>query len=75
MNMTPVESTTIRAVGYSPLAKVLRVAFHSGGTYDYADVPIDVHAELMLAKSAGSHFHAHVRHLYRGVKIEEKAAA
>jgi len=36
--MRPVVSGAVRAVGYDPASRTLRVAFRGGGTYDYLDV-------------------------------------
>lgn len=38
MDLVEVTSTNVRAVGYDPAARVLRVVFRNGGTYDYSDV-------------------------------------
>jgi hypothetical protein len=46
--MTPVVSDGLLAVGYDPAERVLRVAFRSGGVYDYLDVDEDLYAELLL---------------------------
>src|SRR5947209_17771600 len=58
--MVPVDSTNIGSVGYTAEGKVLRVKFTNGGTYDYADVPAEIHAALMAAESKGRHLRAHV---------------
>jgi hypothetical protein len=38
MHLHPVVSNNVRAVGYSPEARVLRVQFRSGGVFDYHGV-------------------------------------
>jgi hypothetical protein len=65
MNMQRVDSSQIFAVGYDPEKKTLRVQFHSGGIYDYADVPEQVHTNMLAAKSAGSFLHTHVKGKYQ----------
>lgn len=38
MQLTPIRSLNVRAVGYHPGSRTLVVDFHSGGTYEYYDV-------------------------------------
>lgn len=61
MQMEPVESSAITAVGYEPKSKLLAVQFTNGDTYHYQNVPQHVHEELMSAPSIGGHFHKHIR--------------
>lgn len=53
MDMIPVVSKAVRAVGYDPAAKLLRIQFQTGSVYDYADQSQQVYWELMAAKSKG----------------------
>lgn len=48
MKMVPVTSETVREVGYDPSARVLRVAFGSGGVFDYRSVDPHVYKALRL---------------------------
>lgn len=48
MNMTPVISDNVRAVGYDYGARVLRVQFRSGGTYEYHAVPAHLYGVMLL---------------------------
>lgn len=61
MNMVPVSSSNLRAVGYDAATQLLRVAFIDGGLYEYLSVPASVHAGLMSAGSHGSYFDAHIK--------------
>lgn len=61
MNMVPVSSSNLRAVGYDAATQTLRVAFISSGVYEYSGVPSSVHAGLMAASSHGSYFDAHIK--------------
>lgn len=61
MDMKPVNSSNVKEVGYDPATKTLAISFHSGGTYHYADVSPEKHAEMMAAKSIGGHFHKNIR--------------
>lgn len=69
MNLTPVTSSTIDAIGYDPDAQTMHVAFLSGGTYEYLDVDPETHQALVEAPSVGSHFHKHVRPKFEGRKL------
>lgn len=61
MNMVPVSSSNLRAVGYEVATQTLRVAFISSGVYEYSGVPSSVHAGLMAASSHGSYFDTHIK--------------
>ncbi len=61
MNMVPVSSSNLSAVGYDPATRKLRVAFLSGSLYEYSGVPASVHAGLMAAGSHGSYFDTYIK--------------
>jgi len=67
--MTPVQSSTIKAIGYDPASKTMAIEFNHGGLYQYADVPPETHKAFMEAKSIGNHFHVHIRPKHDGVKV------
>lgn len=56
MDLIPVQSTNLAAVGYDPTTQTLRVQFVSGKTGDYQGVPPDTFAALMAAQSKGRAF-------------------
>lgn len=56
MEMQPVTSTDLAAVGYSYETAVLRIEFLKGGLYDYFGVPADVYEGLISAGSKGQYF-------------------
>lgn len=62
MNMIPVNSSNLSAVGYD--GSTLRIQFHSGGLYDYAGVPESVYIGLMNAASKGNYHAAHIKNVY-----------
>ena len=64
MNMTPVASSNLAAVGYDPATHTLRITFHKGGTYDYYNVPESVYRGLMSAASKGEYHHAFIKTSY-----------
>jgi len=61
MDMQPVESSNIAAMGYDEEDKRLRVTFKSGATYDYLNVEPETHAAVIGADSVGSAFHRLIR--------------
>lgn len=56
MNLVPVESSNILAIGYNPATQELQVKFKAGTTYSYAGVEPAVHEQIMNAESVGSTF-------------------
>lgn len=61
MEMIPVRSSAIRAVGYDPVSGKLRITFEQGDTYDFCGVPQHIHDGLMNAYSKGSFYNDHIR--------------
>lgn len=49
MEMMSVTSDSVSAVCYDPHSQVLRVAFRSGGVYDYVNVDPHLHRSMLLA--------------------------
>ena len=47
MDMTPVISDNVLAVGYESATSTLRVAFRSGGVYDYSGVDEPIFARML----------------------------
>ena len=66
MFMQPVSSSDIRAIGYDADTSTLKVAFHSGGVYQYWGVPVSVHRALISASSKGRYLHAYIKNRYPG---------
>lgn len=71
MEMIPVASSTIKAVGYDAQTQVLRVAFVSGGLYEYTGVGQDVVDEWNQAESAGKYFASNIKNRFPAQKVEE----
>lgn len=61
IEMRPVESSQIKAVGYDAAKKTLAIEFMSGGLYHYANVTPDMFSEMMLAPSLGSYFYKNIK--------------
>jgi len=68
MNMVPVVSSNLVAVGYDSISLTLRIRFHNA-TYDYFDVPSHIHQGLMNAGSKGSYHARYIKHSYRYRRI------
>jgi len=76
INMTPVESNQVAAIGYDAGTKTLAVTFTRGGAlYQYPDVEPDVHAAFIGAESIGKFFGAHIKTLpFKKFKAPEAVA-
>jgi len=68
MHRVTMSSSNLRSVGYSN--GTLEVEFHSGGVYQYFDVPRNVYDELMSAASHGIYFHRNIKLKYRWRKVQ-----
>lgn len=69
MKHTPVESSSIKSVGYDPDRKELEVDFHGTGRYIYHNVPPQTYERLMAADSIGKHLHKNIKGIHRHSKI------
>lgn len=56
MDRDPVESTSIRSVGYDQESSTLEVEFIKGAVYAYSDVPEDAYLSLLASESIGAAF-------------------
>ena len=63
MNMIPVASSNLSAVGYE--GSTLYIRFHSGAVYEYYDVPSSVYNGLMSASSKGTYHADFIKNRYR----------
>ena len=71
MDRTPVQSSTLAAVGYDPRQQLLEVAFHSGAVYQYRGVPQQTFDGLLRAASHGTYFTAHIRDVFPWVRLRD----
>lgn len=69
MQRTPVNSSNIAEVGYDSNSMTLEIVFHSGGVYQYFDVPESEYHGLMQAGSKGQYFHTNIKDNYRYAKL------
>ena len=73
MDLTPVKSSVLTAVGYARDTLTLRTELTSGAIYDYFAVPPWIHEALMSASSLGEYYNQHIRDRYRWEKLREPA--
>ena len=64
VNMNPVTSSNIGAIGYDGIAQMLKVQFSTGKTYLFYDVPLEVYDQFLSAQSKGKFFAEHIRSKY-----------
>lgn len=69
IEMKPVKSSNIQAIGYDAKDKVMHIAFTSGKTYAYHGVTPEQHGEFLHADSIGSHFARHIRPRFSGKTV------
>ena len=65
INMNPVTSSQVKAIGYDEDTKTLAVSFTrgSGAIYHYPDVDPQTYADFIAAESIGSFFGKHIKSL------------
>lgn len=66
MQLTPVTSSNLAAVGYDAIGNVLHVQFiGKEKVYKYYGVPVEVHAEMMATESKGSYYFKNIKNKYK----------
>ncbi len=68
--MTAVQSSNLAAIDYDPWSGTLTIAFHSGGVYEFYNVPPSEYHGLMNASSHGGYFHAYIKDQYNYCRIQ-----
>ena len=64
MKIQQVNSSDINSVGYDAEDHILAIEFHSGGFYQYSNVPDSVYRGLTQVSSKGSYFHQFIKNQY-----------
>lgn len=64
IQMLPVESSTIVAIGYCDVCRVLQVDFVNGSRYRYQDVPTQVFTQFKAAESKGRFLNSVIKRKY-----------
>jgi hypothetical protein len=70
MQMAPVKSSNISAIGYDSATKELHVKFKSGETYAYSNVDEKAHAALVGATSIGGHLNKAIKSNHPARKLK-----
>lgn len=68
VEMIPVESSSIKEVGYDESGYQLHVRFVTGFLYAYMNVPKELFQEMINAESIGKYFAEHVKKQYDFVR-------
>lgn len=69
MERISVRSSNLKSVGYDSETSTLEIQFHSGGIYQYFNVPIQRYEALMGASSKGRYFDTYIKDKYRFKKL------
>jgi len=69
MQRVKVDSSNICSIGYDLSALLLEIEFHSGGIYQYFNVPEKIYHKLMNASSHGRYFSNYIRNKYQTKKV------
>lgn len=64
MERTYVPSTNISSIGYDAATETLEIEFLSSAIYQYFNVPLNMHEQLMQAGSKGKFLHMHIKNAY-----------
>ncbi|CAI8810058.1 KTSC domain-containing protein [Pseudomonas soli] len=64
MQMVPVRSSAISAVGYDATTRRLKITFKQGRTYDFCRVPLEVYQGLINAPSVGAYYDSVIKDRY-----------
>jgi len=69
VELTPVRSSNIAAVGYDSSTTTLYIQFRNGRLYAYAGVPLEIYYALMAASSKGRYFYYRIRLRFRATRV------
>lgn len=69
MERKHVSSSNLESVGYDANDEILEIKFHSGGIYQYFNVPLEKFESLLNASSKGRYFLSYIKNRYRFRKI------
>lgn len=69
MEMIPVSSSNISAIGYDDQSATMIIEFKNNSAYEYYDVPQFEYDSLMSADSKGSYANKNIYKTYRQQKI------
>ena len=73
VDLMPVRSSNVEAMGYDGETARLVIAYAAGGQYAYAEVPADVWTGLLTChlagQSIGRYLHQHVKGVYAYTRL------
>lgn len=69
MKPNVVESTTLATVAYDADRELLQIEFRDRTTYQYFNVPADVHETLLRVQSKGAYFNRVIRGQFAYTRI------
>ncbi len=69
MERLPVNSSSIKSIGYDATARTLEVEMADGDVYQYFNVAPQVHRDLVNAASIGQYFAYYIKTTYRWRKM------
>ena len=69
IDMVPVVSSNVSAIGYDRDRNVLAVRFHGGATYHYRNVPENVYQNMIEAESVGRFLAHQIKGKYEYEKV------
>lgn len=69
MRRRPVESSSIRSVGYDVASRTLELEYAGGDVYRYFDVPQPTYAGLLAAPSIGAYVNQEIKPYYEFVEV------
>lgn len=69
MKLTPLKSKALKAAGYDPESRKMRVQTHAGTVYEYDDVPIERYTAFTGAASHGSFWTKKIQPRHTGKKV------
>lgn len=78
IELKPVDSSQVRAIGYDPATQTLACSFvhGAGAIYHYAGVSPETHAAFIAAESIGKFFGQHIKPLaFTKYPAEDERAA
>lgn len=65
VDLKPVRSSMLAAIGYDFRTGLLVVLFNNGRAYEYYDVPLEHYGGLMVTDSIGGYMRRHIIGYYR----------
>ena len=69
MELKPVKSSNIAALGHDASSLDLHIQFSDGARYVYEGVPAETHAEMLKSKSVGGFFAKSIRQQFKGRRL------